>query len=370
MEAILALEDGRIFRGRAFGSVGEVVGEIVFNTSMTGYQELLTDPSYHGQIVAMTCPEVGNYGTNIMDQESEGAHVEGFVVREISVMPSSWRATQSLPQFLRERGIPGVSEIDTRALTRHIRSRGAMRAILSSVDRSEESLIARARKAPQLHDHDLVADVTCKDAFDWREPRLARWQTAVDPCRERMRCVAFDFGIKRNILRLLHEHGFDVTVVPAAMSSGDVLALRPDVLFLSNGPGDPTVPAYAIRTVKELIGKLPLFGICLGHQIAALALGGRTFKLKFGHRGANHPVKDLRSGRVAITSQNHGYAVDPESLPSDVQVTHINLNDQTCEGYFSEERRIFAVQYHPESSPGPHDSVGLFDEFRAMVSGK
>jgi len=369
VEAKLALEDGRIFRGRAFGAVGEVTGEIVFNTSMTGYQEVLTDPSYHGQIVAMTCPEIGNYGTNVQDQESDDAHVEGFVVREVSVLPSNWRANQGLPQYLRERGIPGISEIDTRALTRHIRSRGAMRAVLSSVVRDEASLVKRAQESPHLHDQDLVQDVTCDRVVDWAEPRPTRWRTALDDGGVRRRCVAFDFGIKRNILRLLHEHGFDVSVVPASTSHEDVLGLKPDVLFLSNGPGDPAVPDYAIRTVSELIGKVPLFGICLGHQIAALAMGATTFKLKFGHRGANHPVQDLRTGRVAVTSQNHGYAVDPDSLPKDVEVTHINLNDQTCEGYRSEERRVFAVQYHPESSPGPHDSIDLFGEFRAMVSG-
>jgi carbamoyl-phosphate synthase small subunit len=370
LEAILALEDGTVFRGRSFGSTGERCGEIVFNTSMSGYQEILTDPSYHGQIVAMTCPEIGNCGTNEQDDESARAQAAGFVVREVSVMPSSWRARQGLPQYLRDHGIPGISGIDTRALTRHIRTRGAMKAIVSSVDRDVESLLGKAREATPLGDRPLVQDVTCPKPYTWDRGVEKAWRTdgRVRPTSDRPRLVAYDFGIKRNILRLLHDEGFDVTVVPANTSAADTLALHPDAVFLSNGPGDPAQPDYAIKTVQRLIGEVPIFGICLGHQIAALALGAKTFKLKFGHRGANHPVMDLRDQRVAVTSQNHGYAVDPDSLPDRVDVTHLNLNDNTCEGFIDPEARLFAVQYHPESSPGPHDSVGLFAEFRNLMN--
>jgi len=370
LEAILALEDGRVFRGRSFGAPGERSGEVVFNTSMTGYQEILTDPSYRGQIVAMTCPEIGNYGTNADDEESSGPQVGGFVVREVSVLPSSWRAHQGLPQYLREQGIPGISGVDTRALTRHIRTRGALRAVVSSVDRDVESLVRKAREAAPLGSLPLVKEVTCGESYRWDRGVDAAWTPdhVVRKFETRLRLVAFDFGIKRNILRLLHDDGFDVTVVPAHTSADDVKAMRPDAVFLSNGPGDPVEPTYAIDMVRGLLGEFPIFGICLGHQIAALALGGKTFKLKFGHRGANHPVVDLRSGRVAITSQNHGYAVDPDSLPAHVELTHVNLNDRTCEGFIDRKARLFAVQYHPESSPGPHDSVGLFTEFRNLVN--
>jgi len=371
MEAVLALEDGRVFRGRAFGAPGERSGEIVFNTSMTGYQEILTDPSYKGQIVVMTCPEIGNCGTNSLDQESDRAHLEGFVVREVSVRSSNWRATQALPDYLRERGIPGISEIDTRALTRHIRTRGAMRAVLSSVDRDAASLVQKARETPAIGDRDLVAEVTCHRAYEWSSARDARWGSEFGAASGKRRplCVTYDFGVKQNILRLLHESGFQVRVVPANLGAADALALEPDAVFLSNGPGDPTVPSYAVQAVRELIGKLPIFGICLGHQIAALALGARTFKLKFGHHGANHPVQDLRTGTVAVTSQNHGYAVDPDSLPAGAESTHINLNDGTCEGFVFEEARLLTIQFHPESSPGPHDSLPLFTHFSTMAAG-
>jgi len=372
MEGILALEDGRIFRGRAFGATGETTGEVVFNTSMSGYQEVLTDPSYRGQIVTMTCPEIGNYGTNADDVESAGPQVRGFVVRSVSVLPSSWRARQGLPQYLREHEIVGLSDIDTRALTRHLRTRGAMKGVISCVDRDEASLVRKAKQAPDLGDQDLVGAVSCHQSYAWDQPRDPRWRSrmVMDPPHRRLRCAAYDFGLKRNILRLLNESGFDLTVVPATTSADEVLAAAPDAVFLSNGPGDPTAPGYAIRTVSELIGKLPIFGICLGHQIAALALGAKTFKLKFGHRGANHPVKDLRSGEVAITSQNHGYAVDPESLPGHVQMTHVNLNDGTCEGFVDPQAGLLAIQYHPESSPGPHDSFSLFREFRALAESR
>ena len=373
MEAILALEDGRFWRGRAFGATGERTGEVVFNTSMTGYQEILTDPSYRGQIVAMTCPEIGNVGTNPLDRESHGAAAEGFVVRELSRISSNWRANQALHQYLREHDIPGIAEIDTRALTRHIRTGGALKGVLSSVDRNPESLIRKARAAPGLEEQDLVSQVTCAAPYGWSLPRDPRWATAdcggFNPTATRLRCVAYDFGAKHNIFRLLWEHGFDVTVVPATLPSQDVLSLQPDAVFLSNGPGDPAAATYAIEAVRGLVGRVPIFGICLGHQIAALAMGARTFKLKFGHRGANHPVKDLRSGTVAVTSQNHGYAVDSDSLPSGVEITHINLNDGTCEGFLHAEAKLLAVQYHPESSPGPHDSFNLFRDFLSMTVG-
>jgi carbamoyl-phosphate synthase small subunit len=369
MEGMLALEDGRVFRGRAFGATGDRTGEVVFNTSMTGYQEVLTDPSYRGQIVAMTCPEIGNYGTNGVDLESAAPQVRGFVVRDVSVLPSNWRARQGLPQYLREHGVVGLTEIDTRALTRHIRTSGAMKGALSSTDRDPVSLVRKAREARDLGAQDLVREVTCSEPYPWDAPRADLWRggRVEEAASPRLRCAAYDFGIKRNILRLLQECGFDVTVVPAGVPAEELLERSPDAVFLSNGPGDPTVPDYAIRNVRALIGRVPVFGICLGHQIAALALGGRTFKLKFGHRGANHPVQDLRSGRIAITSQNHGYAVDPDSLAGGAEVTHVNLNDGTCEGFVHRELRLLAIQYHPESSPGPHDSLSLFREFRTLA---
>lgn len=368
MEAILALEDGRCFRGRGFGAVGERTGEVVFNTSMTGYQEILTDPSYRGQIVAMTCAEIGNVGTNAVDPESSAPQVSGFVVRDLSPSPSNWRANQDLAEHMREHRIPGIAEIDTRALTRHLRSRGCMKGILSTLDRDLESLVRKAREAPSLESQDLVGQVTCPAPYPWDDPRDSRWAPAVvAPGKSPLRCVAFDFGAKRNIFRLLWECGFDVTVVPAATSATEVRAMRPDALFLSNGPGDPAACTYAIATLRELLGEVPTFGICLGHQLAALALGARTFKLKFGHRGANHPVKDLRTGKVAVTSQNHGYAVDHDTLPAGVEVTHVSLNDGTCEGFADPKRRLLAVQFHPEASPGPHDALPLFGEFRALA---
>ncbi len=369
MEAILALEDGRVFRGRAFGASGERTGEVVFNTSMTGYQEVVTDPSYKGQIVVMTCPEIGNTGANPVDHESDTPKVEGFVVREYSRFPSNWRANQDLHQYLKQYGIVGLSEVDTRAITRRIRTVGALKGALSTVDRSADSLIRKAREAPPLEALDLVRRVTCEAPHAWiggRDRRFAPAATEALPPR-RIRCLAYDLGAKRNIFRLLHESGFDVTVVPATTSAADALALAPEAVFLSNGPGDPRAAGYVVEAVRGLLGRVPAFGICLGHQIAGLALGARTFKLKFGHRGANHPVKDLRTGRVAVTSQNHGYSVEPDSLPAGAEVTHVSLNDGTCEGFLHREARLLAVQYHPEASPGPHDSLDLFREFRAMV---
>jgi carbamoyl-phosphate synthase small subunit len=372
VEAILALEDGRVFRGRAFGAHGERTGEVVFNTSMTGYQEILSDPSYRGQIVTMTCPEIGNVGTNALDDESTVPQVEGFVVREISERPSNWRATQSLHEHLRQHRIPGIAEVDTRAITRHLRTRGAMRGIVSTIERDAATLVRRAAESPRLEEIDLVGLVTCPAAYAWGAPRDERWAApfGMPGSSAKLRCVAYDFGAKRNIFRLLHESGFDVTVVPATTPAGDTLAMKPDAVFLSNGPGDPAAATSAIEAVRGLVGKVPIFGICLGHQIAALAVGAKTFKLKFGHRGANHPVKDLRTGKVAVTSQNHGYAVVPETLPAAVEVTHINLNDGTCEGFLDRDAKLLAVQYHPESSPGPHDSLSLFREFRLMAEAR
>ncbi len=369
MEAVLALEDGRIFRGRAFGAAAERTGEVVFNTAMTGYQETVTDPSYSGQIVVMTAPEIGNVGTNDLDAESGGPQVEGFVVRELSSTASNWRSTEALHAHLKAHGIPGLSDVDTRAITRHLRSRGVLNGIISSVRADADALVREAQRAPSLGAIDLVRRVTCKEPHSWSSPREAAWATtggAAD-ARPRIRCVAYDFGAKRNIFRLLHESGFDVTVVPATLSANDALALRPGAVFLSNGPGDPATATYAIEAVAGLAGRVPIFGICLGHQIAALAIGAKTIKLKFGHRGANHPVRDVRTGRVAVTSQNHGYAVAAETLPHGADVTHVNLNDGTCEGFFDEGRQLFAVQYHPEASPGPHDALGLFAEFRTWV---
>jgi len=368
VEARLALEDGRVFTGRAFGASAERTGEVVFNTSMTGYQEILSDPSYRGQIVVMTAPEIGNVGTNVIDFESRTPQGEGYAVRELSPATSSWRSTQALHDHLREHRVPGIAEIDTRALTRHLRSRGVMKGVLSSLDRNVESLVRKAREAPGLEAQDLVRQVTCREAFPWSDPRDARWAPSMSaPDGPRLRCVAYDFGAKRNIFRLLHDSGFDVTVVPATTSAADTLALDPDAIFLSNGPGDPETATYAVEAVRGLVGKRTIFGICLGHQIAALAVGASTFKLKFGHRGANHPVQDLRTGRVAVTSQNHGYAVRPETLPPGTTVTHVNLNDQTCEGFRDEDAALLAVQYHPEASPGPHDALALFGEFRALA---
>ena len=371
MEAILALEDGRVFRGRSFGATGSRSGEVVFNTSLTGYQEILTDPSYSGQIVVMTCPLIGNYGVNDDDVESAAPQVEGFCVRESSQVYSNWRARKALPQYLKENSIPAASEIDTRALTRHIRSQGAMRGALVTGATTSDAVVALARAAPALKDLDLVGKVTCRSPYPWSEPRDADWhiEDGLPAAGSRSyRVVAYDFGVKRNILRHLVDLGCDVTVVPATFPASETLAMKPDGVFLSNGPGDPESAGDSVAVVTELLGKVPIFGICLGHQIVGLALGASTFKLKFGHRGGNHPVRDERSGQIAITSQNHGYAVDPGSLPKAVRVTHLNLNDGTCEGFRHQEMPLFAVQYHPEAAPGPHDAGGLFNEFVDLMN--
>ena len=375
MEAMLALEDGRIFRGRSFGAPGERAGEVVFNTSMTGYQEVLTDPSYRGQIVAMTCPLIGNCGVNEQDVESDRPQIEAFIVREVSEVHSNWRSRKDLPQYLRENRIPAVSEVDTRALTLHIRSRGAMRGVVATGAHPPEDLVRKAREAVPLGRQDLVGQVTCPAPYVWSERRDPVWNAgdvslADAPRPRRRRVVAFDLGIKRNILRYFADSDCDVTVVPASLPAAAALDLHPDGVFLSNGPGDPEQATAVVDTVRALIGRVPMFGICLGHQVLGLALGGSTFKLKFGHRGGNQPVKDLTSGRIAITAQNHGYAVDPRSLPASVETTHINLNDGTCEGFRHRELPVFAVQYHPESSPGPHDADDLFRRFLLLMDGE
>jgi len=385
MTAILALEDGRVFRGEAFGAEGTSCGEICFNTSMSGYQEILTDPSYRGQIVAMTYPEIGNYGINGLDVESDSPHVRGFVIEELSPTVSSWRAEGGLGDYLKKHGIPGIQGIDTRALTRHLRTRGAMRACIASAGIGEEEAIRLAREATYAG-VDFVREVTSPTLGKWdpssRESRQWVLPTSVgEPSDSDAKgnyfaglppathtLAALDFGMKKNILRSLRRNGFDVTVLPATATAAEVLALGTDGVFLSNGPGDPEALDYAHRTVRDIVGKKPIFGICLGHQILALALGGRTFKLKFGHRGANQPVKDLRTGKIAITSQNHGYAVDPDSLPSDVEVTHINLNDGTVAGLRHKNFLASSVQYHPEASPGPHDADYFFAEFAKEVA--
>jgi carbamoyl-phosphate synthase small subunit len=373
MEALLALEDGLFFRGRSFGAHGEASGEVVFNTSLTGYQEILTDPSYSGQIVTLTYPLIGNYGVNFQDEESRRPYAEGLVVREITEVPSNWRQQLSLPEYLRRYNIVAISDIDTRALVRHLRDHGAQRAILSTLDLSPESLVRRARLLPEMVGQDLARAVTCEKPFIWREPSID-WMTGQKRLdrvigARRFKVVAFDFGIKHNILRLLVDSGCEVVVVPATTTAEEVLEQKPDGIFLSNGPGDPEPVTYAIETVRCLIGEKPIFGICLGHQILGLALGGKTYKLKFGHHGANHPVLRTEVAQVEITSQNHGFAVDIESLPeSDVQITHVNLNDQTLEGFRHKRFPLFCVQYHPEASPGPHDSRYLFEEFTSLMT--
>jgi carbamoyl-phosphate synthase small subunit len=403
-KAVLALADGTVFEGTSYGGEGEAVGEVVFNTCMSGYQEILTDPSYKGQIVTMTYPLIGNYGVNPEDVESHRPFVEGFIIKEGSVLPSNWRARKSLEEYLRDYGIVGIQGIDTRALTRHIRDHGAQEGVISTIDDDPNSLTAKAKASPGLIGRDLVKEVCCEAPFTWsrgiwewprgyadaraesREPRAEKGKEQLSlfgsPVAARgsqvYRVVAYDCGIKWNILRQLVSSGCEVTVVPAATTAEIVLDLNPDGIFLSNGPGDPEGVPYLIQAVRNLIGKKPIFGICLGHQIIGLALGGRTYKLKFGHHGGNQPVKDLTTGKVEITSQNHGFAVDMESFTKDpkgrafgdsrdIVLTHVNLNDNTCEGLMHRRLPLFSVQYHPEASPGPHDANYLFKRFVGMM---
>jgi carbamoyl-phosphate synthase small subunit len=354
MKALLALESGLTFEGEAFGAPGEVEGEVVFNTSMSGYQEILTDPSYRGQLVCMTYPHIGNYGVNKEDVESRRVFLAGFIVRELSKAHSNWRASEGLDAYLARQGVPGIEGVDTRALTLHLREKGAQKAVLSTKDLDPENLVRKARASRGIVGVDLVKEVL-QDPFDWN-------------AKGTLRVVAIDSGIKLNILRELGSRGCRVRVLPATASAEDILAAKPHGLFLSNGPGDPETLEYLVRTVRGLVGKLPIFGICLGHQVLGLALGGRTFKLKFGHHGANHPVKNLDTGRVAITAQNHGFAVDPDSIPGgEVRMTEVNLNDGTCEGMEHRRLPVFSVQYHPEASPGPHDARHHFDKFVKMM---
>jgi carbamoyl-phosphate synthase small subunit len=385
MIAVLALEDGSVFRGRGFGARAEACGEICFNTSMTGYQEILTDPSYKGQIVTMTYPLIGNYGINLQDVESWKPHVAGFVIRELSPVVSNWRSDLTLEEYLKQNGIPGIQDVDTRSLTKKLRVSGAMKACISTMDISDEEAVAKAKNWTGLIGVDYVKDVTHPKPFLWdeKDEQSGAFKLIVGTGSEDARMlrqpmpdadipiVAYDFGMKYNILRRLRQKGFKVQVVPAYTPAKEALKYNPAGIFLSNGPGDPAALGKIVNEVKELTQSgVPMFGICLGHQILGQAFGGKTFKLKFGHRGANQPVKDLETGKVEITSQNHGFAVDPKSLPSDVEVNRLNLNDNTVEGMRHKTKPIFCVQYHPEASPGPHDSTILFDEFRKMIEKK
>lgn len=389
MKAILALADGTIYEGEHFGAAGESVGEVVFNTSMTGYQEILTDPSYKGQIVAMTYPLIGNYGCNDVDVESIVPQVEGFVVREYSAHYSNWRSRRSLGTYLEENGVIGIHGVDTRALTKRLRVHGVMNGVLSSEGSGTQQLIAKARAWQGLIGADLVKRVTCPNPYLWKDAnphpnslphsdltkRQSSQQMTIDfdssPVgavpEPQFRVIAMDFGIKYNILRQLTQHGCQVQVVPAQTKAEEILAADPDGIFLSNGPGDPDAVNYALETIKKLIGRKPIFGICLGHQLLGLAVGGKRFKLKFGHRGANQPVKRLETNKVEITAQNHGFCVDIDSLPNTVEITHLNLNDNTLEGIRHLEHPVFAVQYHPEASPGPHDASYLFEQFTDLM---
>jgi carbamoyl-phosphate synthase small subunit len=372
MKAVLALADGRIFEGTSFGAQGEVTGEIIFNTSMTGYQEVITDPSYCGQMIVMTYPLIGNYGVNPEDFESDRPHLSSLIIKELSSISSNWRSDDTLHNFLTNHGIPGVHGIDTRALTRHIRNTGAQQAILSTLDTNPESLVQKAKKLPCLTGRDLVKEVTCKEPYEWHEEKWGNKnkinsdQKNINP-KNSIFIVAYDFGIKRNILRMLKQSGCNIKVVPAAMPADEVLAMRPNGVFLSNGPGDPTAVPYALNNVKYLIGKIPLFGICLGHQILSLALGATIYKMKFGHHGGNQPVMNLKTRRVEITAQNHGFGVEPSSINTDCSITSINLNDNTIEGISHNSLPIISIQYHPEASPGPHDSSYIFKEFIDLI---
>jgi len=369
MDAILALEDGRVFRGHGYGASSERFGEVVFNTSLSGYQEILTDPSYAGQIVILTYPHIGNYGVNPLDSESARPYAEGLVVRELCELASNWRSVEETSVFLAEYGLPVISHIDTRALVRHLRQYGSKRGVLSTVDFDEAALVAKAKSVPSMVGLDLASRVTTLWRYQWTEPtRNIFTQSKQTEGQVRFHVVAYDYGIKQNILRRLVDVGCRVTVVPATTTAEEILNLKPDGVFLSNGPGDPEPLEYAAQAVRGVMGKVPVFGICLGHQIIGLALGGRTYKLKFGHHGGNQPVMNLETRKVEITAQNHGFAVDPDSLnANEVALTHMNLNDQTLEGLRHKSLPLFSVQYHPEASPGPHDSAYLFERFAKMM---
>jgi len=374
---ILALEDGRIFSGRAAGAMTRRGGEVVFNTSLTGYQEVFTDPSYAGQVVCLTYPHIGNVGANLEDEEASRPYIESLIVREFSQVSSNWRSAETAQLYLNRHKIPVIWDIDTRALVRHIRNAGAMRGIVSTDGTPAEQLVFEAKQLPSMAGQELAGRVSCTKPYGWDkgsvEVAISPWseqmgQSDAEAETHKLRVVAFDYGIKQNILRLLVDHNCEAWVVPAQTSAEDVLALKPDGVFLSNGPGDPEPMGYAVENVRKMIGHVPIFGICLGHQVCGLALGGKTFKLKFGHHGSNHPVKNLLTEQVEITAQNHGFCVDPDSLPSrEVEVTHINLNDHTNEGMRHKSKPLFSVQYHPEASPGPHDSHYLFTQFTDMM---
>jgi carbamoyl-phosphate synthase small subunit len=373
MQAILALEDGRIFRGRAFGAPVERVGEVVFNTSLTGYQEIFTDPSYAGQIVVLTNPHIGNYGTTPSDAESKKPYIEGLVVREFSPVASNWRSTEVADEYLERSGVPVIAEIDTRAVVRHLRANGCLRGVISTNVEDVDALVAKARAHKTMAGTDLASVVTTQKVYEWSadDPRNETGDAFLPgedaAAKDQMHVVAYDFGIKQNILRMLTRENCRVTVVPATTTAAEVLEMNPDGVFFSNGPGDPEPLEYAIEIIRGLQGKKPMFGICLGHQLFGLALGGRTYKLKFGHHGGNHPIKNLETGKVEITAQNHNFNVDPATLPDDVVPTHVNLNDNTLAGLKHKSDPMFSVQYHPEASPGPHDSHYLFRDFRKMM---
>jgi carbamoyl-phosphate synthase small subunit len=371
MQAILALEDGKIFRGKGYGAKGECYGEVVFNTSITGYQEIFTDPSYCGQIVVLTNPQIGNYGTNSEDNEATRPYIEGLIVREFSKVSSNWRSQQVAEEYLEQFKVPILADIDTRCLVRHLRDNGVMRGVVSTIESNSDKLVAKARTIPKMDGTDLAKVVSTKRSYVWEVGERSHEPVdvvGVKDAEPRFHVVAYDYGIKHNILRKLRGEGCKVTVVPAQTPAEDVLALKPDGVFLSNGPGDPEPCTYAVDNIRRLMGRQPIFGICLGHQLMGIALGGKTYKLKFGHHGGNHPVKHLHNGKIEITAHNHNFAVDPDSLPeSEVELTHIDLNDNTLEGLRHRNLPLFSVQYHPEASPGPHDSHYLFKDFVTMM---